>query len=118
MAATPKACLAVWAALAIQAEAFAFVSPVNPLSATRPAGADARAVYSSSAVSSGSSRRESALYMSEGARKKVWSVFSCGPLVQAVSMASAGTVEAAPCFPWCPGGFFRFLDFYATERRQ
>ncbi|CAM9549654.1 unnamed protein product [Ectocarpus sp. 8 AP-2014] len=69
MAATPKACLAVWAALAIQAEAF--VPPVNPLSAARPAGVDARAVYSSSAVSSGSSRRESALYMSEGAKKKI-----------------------------------------------
>ncbi|CAM9305022.1 unnamed protein product [Ectocarpus sp. 12 AP-2014] len=69
MAATPKACLAVWAALAIQAEAF--VPPVNPLSAARPAGVDTRAVYSSSTVSSGSSRRESALYMSEGAKKKI-----------------------------------------------
>lgn len=73
MAATAaKAWVAVSVSLgtvAFQAEAF--VAPVNPLSAAAAAGAvDVRAALSSGRGSS-SCRRESALRMAEGAKKKV-----------------------------------------------
>lgn len=73
MAPTAKVTLAAWAALAFQAEAFVTPgTPAMPAATSSASGvADARAALSVAAAGRrGSSRRESALRMAEGEKKK------------------------------------------------